>query len=767
MVIMQGNDIILAKPSGITLAEHETDVVAEAMDICRNLPASLEYYSKLTGKDLARRLCVSASLHDEGKRLSARWQEACRKDYRNYLLWKEENPLGTFNGYSHDKPGDAGANLRKTGVRHEMYSLKSALGKRLPLPLLVAIGAHHSKLGYGFEEKWQADKLFAECWKSFVRISNDIAEEDGLQAVCNKSYEYGAVRGLLQLADHRASAREEGEYVADITTFSYQFPFVQKRGIQRLIEQNWDNDILLVRAPTGAGKTDAALLWASRQIAAHKADRLVIAMPTRFTANALAVNVTETLSSTGIYHSSAWFSKKKVVDRGNSSRQEALAQHNMARLLATPVTVCTIDHLLMSLTQTREDHHLIDYNLANSCVVIDEADFYDEFTLANIMFLLEVLRMWKVPVLIMSASLPESSLSMYRRIGYNVNKILEDENNTDNKRVRFKICEIACYESVDELDYLVDTCIERGNGIIYLNTVDKAMAVYRLVEKRIDEKDIDVPVILYHSRFTESDKLLKEQELLDSLGRKAWENGTAMGIAILTQIGEISINISSEIMVSEMCPIDRLMQRAGRLCRFSHEVGQMYVVVPHKDGELYPAPYGAFLRKDKTWVPCKAFMETMNALSVGEYSTEGLVRLLNEVYSEEPQIGVKARVNADMLRQMFICNWLICPVEKWQEDDTRANNWSSRDIAPQGLAFVCKPDCTYFCNYSEYMEFQLAKSISMPAYLLEKGRKAHKIDSYKITIGGNAPVAINVIREGFYNLDIGFDLSEVEEDNFL
>lgn len=757
----------MAKPSGITLVKHEADVVTEAMYLCQNLPASMEYYSKLTGKDLAKRLRVSASLHDEGKCLSARWQEACRKDYGNYLRWKKGNPSGSFNDYSHDKVGEAGACLRKTGVRHEMYSLKSALDKRLPMPLLVAIAAHHSKLGYGFEDKWQASKLFAECWKRFVRTSNDAVEDGSLKTVCDKSYEYGGVRGLLQLADHRASAREESEYVADWATFSYSFPFAHKRGIQQLIEQNCDNDILLVRAPTGAGKTDASLLWASRQITAHKADRLVIAMPTRFTTNALAVNVAETLSSTGIYHSSAWFSKQKTIDSGNSTRQEALAQHKMARLLATPVTVCTIDHLLMSLTLTREDHHLIDFNLANSCVVIDEADFYDEFTLANIMFLLEVLRMWKVPVLIMSASLPETSLSMYRRIGYDVDRILEDENNADNKRDRFEICEITDYESVDELCCLADACIKRGNGIIYLNTVDKAMAVYRLFEKKVNESGMDIPLILYHSRFTESDKLLKEQELLSSLGRSAWENGTAKGIAIMTQIGEISINISSEIMISDMCPIDRLMQRAGRLCRFGNKVGQMYITVPHKESELYPAPYGVFSQKDNVWIPCRAFVDTMDVLSTGKYSSDKLVTLLNKVYSEEPQISAKARANADMLRQMFICNWLICPVENWQEDDTRANNWSSRDIAPQGLSFVCKPDCTYFRSYSEYMEFQLSKSISMPTYLLDKGRKAHKIDTCKITIGNNASVAINVIREGFYNLHVGFDLSEVEEDNFL
>lgn len=758
---------ILAKPSGVTLEKHEADVVLEAKAICQMIPASINYYSMLTGKDLAKRLHVSALLHDEGKALCNSWQDACRKDYANFLYWKDRNPSGSFKEYSYNNPNEAGENMRKSGVRHEMFSLQPAIARNLPMPLLAAIAAHHSKLGYHFKTKWEVNDLFAEYWKRFKRASNEVIESENLQLVCDKAYEFWAIRGLLQLADNRASAREEGEYVADIKQFSYCFPFAQKRGIQRLIEQNWNNDLLLVRAPTGAGKTDASLLWASRQIEAHKADRLVVAMPTRFTANALAVNVAETLSSTGIYHSSAWFSKQKLVNNGDISRQEALAQHKMARLLVSPVTVCTIDHLLMSLTLTREDHHLIDFNLANSCVVIDEADFYDEFVLANIKFLLEVLRLWKVPVLIMSASLPESSLEMYRSIGYDVKKILEDSNNTDNKRERLEICNIIDYELVNELAYLVDICIERENGIIYLNTVDKAVATYRLVKKSVEESGKNIPVIMYHSRFTEPDKLRKEKMLLDVLGRNAWENGSAKGIAILTQIGEISINISSEVMVTDLCPIDRLMQRAGRLCRFSHKVGLMYVVVPYKDGVIYPAPYGSYSQETNAWMPCKAFIDTKGVLKCGRYSAETLVRLLNRVYLEVPQLGEKANDNANTLKLMFMNNWLINPEEKWQEDDTCANNWSSRNIAPQGLAFVRRPDSPYFRNYSEYTEFQLSESVSMPTYLLERGRKAHKIDLHKITIGSDEPFFINVIREGFYNFNTGFDLSETVEDNFL
>ena len=109
---------------------------------------------------------------------------------------------------------------------------------------------------------------------------------------------------------------------------------------------------------------------------------------------------------------------------------------------------------------------------------------------------------------------------------------------------------------------------------------------------------------------------------------------------------------------------------------------------------------------------------------------------------------------------MFINNWLINPVEKWNDDDTHSNTWKSRDIGPQGTAFVIKPKCMHFYNYSEYTEFVLSYSISLPVYLLDKGRKEHRIDSNcKITIGSNEPIFINVIREGFYTFDVGIDLT--------
>ena len=757
---------ILAKPSGITLEQHRSNVMSEVTDICQIFTSTCVKHKKLTGKDLEMRLSVSAKWHDNGK-ACPKWQEACRKDFHKFKLWKQKHPEHSFKEYSSENRNEAGCHLRNAGIRHELYSTAEAQTAKMPIPILAAIAAHHGKLGYSFENKWTSNPSFKQLWSNFCRTSNGISEKESLALVCDKLLEFDSIRGLLQLADHRASAKENREFVPNLSSFNYQFPFAYKRGVQKLVEENWNNDILLVRAPTGAGKTDASLLWASRQIAAHKADRLVIAMPTRFTANALSVNVAATLSDTGLYHSSAWYSKYSEAQNGELDMTEALAQHKMAKILATPITICTIDHLLMSLTFTQENNHLICSNLANSCVVIDEADFYDDFTLSNIIFLLKVLHNWKVPVMIMSASLPESALQLYRKAGFNIESILEDKESDSYKKC-FNIKKQIEYDDIRDINYILEYCIERGNAIIYLNTVDKAIKVYNEIKSLVLESGKDIPIILYHSRFTEKDKQCKENMLLDNLGRKAWNNGTAKGIAILTQIGEVSINISSELMISETCPIDRLMQRAGRLCRFDQTIGEMYVLIPYKDNTLYPAPYGSYSQSEKSWIPCKALLSTIKILKCGIYSAQDLVNILNKVYAKETIFSIKAQTNVKALEQMFINNWLINPVEKWQDDDTHSNSWRSRDIGPQGIAFVMKPECTHFYNYSEYMEFVLSYSISLPVYLLDKGRKEHRIDSNcRITIGSNEPILINVIREGFYTFDVGIDLNDDDEDNFL
>lgn len=734
---------ILAKPSGITLDQHIQGVVSEGKLLLEQTPFIVQKYQERIGKSLAIRLERVCQYHDLGKKAPT-WQNACQKDYEAFLQWKSQYG-GTFKEYS--KNEKAGENIRKANVRHEFQSLRLVENKKLPLPQQAAIAAHHGKLGNNFEERWTNENA-TDLWGAFKKESNRVIEQFSLEQSAKTHYEFAGPRGLLRLIDHRTSAKEEGDFVPDFKQFSYQFPHKEKNGVQSLIEQHWQDSLLLVRAPTGAGKTDASLLWASLQIENNRADRLVIAMPTRFTSNALAINVAESLSDTGLYHSSAWFTKfQEQIDTGVIQNQEAEKNHEFARLLQTPITVCTIDHLLMALTLTSEDHHLISFNMANSCLVIDEADFYDDFTQANILVLLEILRYWNVPVLLMSASLPESVLPNYQKLGYIIDKIVEDT--SDNTRDRFEIKSITEYSDLEEISELLKLCVDKGTAIIYVNTVDKAVLFYNWFEKR------NANPILYHSRFTEPHKKDKEQELIGALGKTAWVNNSAKGIAILTQIGEMSINISADIMISELCPIDRLTQRAGRLCRFDKtKVGELYVLVPKKNDSVYPAPYGKYDRKAKGWIPCDAFVKTSDILEPTVYSAEKLVNLLNDIYTVQDSFSPKAIYNANSLKEYFSCNWLINPIQRTATDDTETNFWKSRDIVPQDTVFIEKPTSKYFYNYFSFQNWKLNNSLELPVYLIEKGKKLHMIDLEKIWIKEEEEF-LYVIREGFYNKEKG------------
>ncbi len=744
---------ILAKPSGVTLEQHTQGVKSEGKLLLGQTPFVIQKYQELVGKSLAIRLERVCEYHDLGKK-NPKWQIACQKDYDAFLQWQSQHS-GTFKDYS--KTENAGENIRKAGVRHEIQSLRLVEKTKLPLPQQAAIAAHHGKLGNNFEERWTNEDA-TDLWGKFKKESNRVIEQNSLEQSAKTHYEFAGPRGLLQLVDHRASAKEEGEFVPDFTQFSYQFPHKEKRGVQRLIEQHWEDDLLLVRAPTGAGKTDASLLWAQLQIENKRADRLVIAMPTRFTSNALAINVAESLSDTGLYHSSAWFAKfQEQIDAGSLKKREAEKIHEFARLLQTPITVCTIDHLLMALTLTREDHHLIAFNMANSCLVIDEADFYDDFTQANILVLLEILKYWNVPVLLMSASLPESVLPSYQKLGFKIDRIIEDT--SDNSRDRFEIKSIKEYTDLEEISDLLDLCVKKGTAIVYANTVDKAVMFYDWFKKR------KANPIIYHSRFTEPHKKDKEQELINALGKEAWEKNCANGIAILTQIGEMSINISADIMISELCPIDRLTQRAGRLCRFNKtKVGELYLLVPQKNNLIYPAPYGEYDRKIKAWTPCEAFIKTSEILDTTNYSAEKLVSLLNHVYAVQESFSPKAINNAKSLKEYFSWNWLINPTQVAATDDTDANFWKSRNIAPQDTVFVVKPASKFFYNYFDFQNWKLNNSLELPVYLIEKGKKLHMIDLEEIWIKDEKEF-IYVIRKDFYNKAKGIVF--LADDNFL
>jgi CRISPR-associated endonuclease/helicase Cas3 len=459
-------------------------------------------------------------------------------------------------------------------------------------------------------------------------------------------------------------------------------------------------------------------------------------MPTRFTSNSLAIDLEASVGQTGLYHSSAWQGHYREKSDGDEQQKKAEELHRMARLLATPVTVCTIDHLLLALTGTREEHHTIFYHLCNSCLVLDEADFYDPFVQSNIRLLLKVCHQFDVPVLIMSATVPDAAQSFY-----DIPK-LQDVNESDS-REKCRIINAGKAEGPDDIQHLlneVSTADHKG-VIVYANTVHRALAYHDWFRN-----NTSMETILYHSRFTERDKSRIEKKLLNNLGKTSQEaeNENNGCIAVMTQIGEMSLNISAPVMVSDLCPYDRLAQRAGRLGRFNHSsVGTLHVVTPVKDGDLYPAPYGDFDNETSEWQPGEPLVKTNELLEFRPHSPQDFVRKVEEVYPTPEAFcsaSSAATDNRERLKQHLEEEWLIVAPKQPDEDTGSTGEWQSRNIPPQVTVLTERPDS--FESYAEYRHFVEFKGVSCPAYHVDIGKRLNRVQTVTFHMGDETETAL-------------------------
>ena len=784
----------LAKPSGITYREHRQHVLDEAEKLLSPNSFWCKKYDMFTQADLQKQVKRAVWWHDAGK-CHKQWSEACRKDYELYQRWRQESGLppnevnaADFKRYESEmrkRKISSSPYLMNAKLRHEFDSLQKAITffeKSEPLSLaeMVAIAAHHGKLGVKHKDRWETDGKGKNDKKGpFSGLWDKLYTESSLLIPVNKQewekkvierYKIAGVRALLRLADTRASRLESGESVPDIKQFSYEFIHSQKNGVQKVAEGVAANQtVSILRAPTGSGKTDAALLWAKKQIDNGHADRLIVAMPTRFTSNALAMSVdkNKSYSSTGLYHSSAWYNRYGNIS--DSEKSNARELHKLAQLLATPITVCTIDHLLLCLTGTKEDYHTTFFFLANSAVVFDEADFYDPFIQANLLVLLETLKILHVPVLIMSATVPDSSLALY---GLNevTDKILDVPAEAESPN-RFIVWRGEA-ETPEDVEGILKGMVRQRTGIVYANTVDRAYAYYEWFKKQ--HRQGGPKPILYHSRFTEPHKKNIEDDLIKALGKEVWHNGKAEGIAILTQIGEMSVNISAPIMLSDACPWDRLAQRAGRLDRFglSPNGGILYVVEPIKKGKTYPAPYGE-PQGGKGWLPAEAFTQTLCELKESfdevpqQITAQNFVDYVNGLYPTQSEFEGKIKQNRDRLKRLMRTNWMIVSEQYTDEEDASVSGeWKSRDIPQQETVFVSLPDSAEgyqddknaypFRNWDDFRSYQLEYGISCPIYTIEKAKKLGQLISFKYQIGDDDELkVIWVAATGIYQHDTG------------
>lgn len=374
-------------------------------------------------------------------------------------------------------------------------------------------------------------------------------------------------------------------------------PGVVARPLQRvgdfLLQDVSGPCLLLVEAPMGEGKTELSFLAHLRLQAANHHRGLYVALPTQATGNALFRRALTFLGQFAdgpldvqLVHGGAVLNEdvqrlRDIHLKGISEDvQEGLSASSWfsqrKRPLLSPYGVGTVDQALFSVLNVK--HHFVRlWGLANRVVVLDEVHAYDTYTNGLISALLRWLKELGCSVVLMSATLPLARRTelmqawgvmpdtvptlLYPRM------LLADAGGIRGASFATRNLAPIHLAGVDEsiealADMAVDLLVEGGCGAVIVNTVDRAQSLYRCVRERLG---VAVPLLLFHARFPADERALHERQVLEMFGVTGERPPRALLIA--TQVAEQSLDIDFDFMLSDLAPVDLLLQRAGRLHR--------------------------------------------------------------------------------------------------------------------------------------------------------------------------------------------------------
>lgn len=322
---------------------------------------------------------------------------------------------------------------------------------------------------------------------------------------------------------------------------------------------NSNSKYSLLFAPCGRGKTEAALGWALASLKKFNKNKIIFAMPTQVTSNAMWERLINIFGegNVGLYHGKSFIKLNDAFDYKNSS--DIQSEVFKGNIFFKPITITTIDHLIYSFVHGFNQADFALGNIQNSVIIFDEVHYYDQKTLNHLFTLYGLLKKMNIPHLLMSGTLPNFFLDAFN----SYQKFVDDEglnfcpfsiNFRNELLIDTKKNNFISRELEKEIKDNYDNSLKQ---FFIFNTIERAKQFF-IALKKINK---DFNIVLYHSQFTHFDRVKKENEIIKKCSSKD------SFILIATQIIEISLDISADVMYTEIAPPDALGQRGGRLNR--------------------------------------------------------------------------------------------------------------------------------------------------------------------------------------------------------
>lgn len=334
----------------------------------------------------------------------------------------------------------------------------------------------------------------------------------------------------------------------------------------------------IVVASTGAGKTDFLFRRCH--------DRVFYTLPFQASINAMYKRVGNDLERDNpnidirVLHSTSVIVKRK--------KEEEVALQN---LMGSSVKILT-PHQLATIALGMKGYEAMLLDLKNCDVILDEVHTYSGISQALVLKIIEVLKAIDCRIHIGTATMPTI---LYKKIKELLGDDVYEVKLTDEELDQFDRHVVHKLEYLEDAYSIIEDAIKANQKIlIVMNTVKKAQGIYEYLSERYSE----IPSLLLHSKFKRGDRNIKERQLigLDENGKPTNEFNTSNEacIVISTQIVEVSLDISFDVMITATAPLDALIQRFGRINRKrnTETIGKLknvYVIAPEEtDKEARP-----------------------------------------------------------------------------------------------------------------------------------------------------------------------------------
>jgi len=364
--------------------------------------------------------------------------------------------------------------------------------------------------------------------------------------------------GAFKHCDHLSSA-----FVTELYTLDQKdFDFLSKKISNLYFHQKKSSETIgsvILKAPTGSGKTETSFLWLKNQFKHFGQNRVFYVLPYTASINAMYERLTKDINSAfpkvGLLHGKlneyldSLVESEKFINQSQNKNDIIKKLKNSYQSLITPIKIETPFQLLKNIFGLKGFEKGI-FEWINGYFIFDEIHAYQPDIFAQIIILIEfVTKYMSGKIFIMTATLPTFLKSeLEKALGEKTE--IEADIELFEAFTRHKIITKDGLLS-DNIDIIKTDLVNKKKVLVVCNTVKQSQEVYSQLSGFVKNS------VLLHSNFNANDRNEKERLLKD--------NGIKLLIG--TQAIEVSLDIDFDVIYTELAPLDALIQRFGRVNR--------------------------------------------------------------------------------------------------------------------------------------------------------------------------------------------------------